>query len=200
MRLASVLLASTTVLAACTGGADPPAASTSTEPPSTTITPTTVAPTTSTSLGFEKPATIDVPYVQRVVDVLFHLEGEAARHIHSNRVPDAEFNERLEAIFGEPALEEAKTFYGRGAARGFDNFADPPGDPSVRVKSLVASTPACILVRAALDYRPMFRGASRTEPDGFVRLSPGDVLPLNPTGWGIVGAGRPAPGKEATTC
>lgn len=186
------------VLAACSGRAaeQPTGTSTSIEPPSTTTAPTTVAPTTSTSLGFERPAIIDVPYVQRVVDEIYRLEGEAARHLYANKVPDAEFNDRLEAILGEPALKDAKSVFGRASADGLRIFADPPGDPVVKIRSIVEFTQTCILARADLDFRPLFKDAERRQPDGLVQLNPGDVLPLNPTGWGVVGAGVLAPGQE----
>lgn len=142
---------------------------------------------------------IDVAYVQRVVDEIFRLDGEAARYVHVKRVPDAEFNARLEAIFGDPALEEAKTLYGRGAADGFVSFANPPGDPQVKIKSIEQSTPTCILALADLDFRPLFVGADRLIRGGVVVLSSADRLPLNPTGWGVVAAGTPVPGKE-TSC
>lgn len=186
-------------LVGCTGGGStpPPAA---TVPPITVEASTTTVATTSTTLGFAIPTTIDVPYVQRVLDEIYRLEGEAARHIYANKVPDAEFNARVEAIFGEPALGEAKSLYGRGAARGFDTFADPPGDPKVKVRDVVEATTTCILVRADLDFSPLFKSAVAAQPGDVIILSPGDILPFNPTGWGIVEAGVPASGRELTAC
>ena len=202
MRRRLAVLALGTLLVACSGdpSAPPPPSSEPLGPAPTESPSTTLAATTSTTLGFTTPAVIDVPYVQRVLDEIYRLDGEAARYIYAKRLPDAEFNARLEAIFGEPALGEAKSLYGQGAARGFDNFANPPGNPKIQVRSIVETTPSCILVRASLDFRPLFVGADRTQPDGVVQLSLADVLPLNPTGWGVVLAGTPLPGQELRAC
>jgi hypothetical protein len=189
------------VLVACSRGSgeEPPTPETS-EAATTFTSPTTLVPATSTTLGFERPATIDVPYVQRVVDEIYRLEGEAARYIYAKKVPDAEFNARLEAIFGEPELEEAKSLYGRIAASGFETFANPPGNPSVKVVSILDTTSTCILARADLDFRPLFIGSDRTDIGGILELSPADVLPHNPTSWGVVAAGKPVAGQDLSSC
>lgn len=186
-------------LAAC-GRSQPPPPSDPIDPLPTDALPTTVPATTSTSVGFETPSIVDAPYVQRVVDELFRLEGEAARYLYAKKQPDAEFNARLDAILGEPALATAKTFYGRGAAEGFTNFANPPGNPKAKVQTVLEATPECILVRASIDFRPLFIEADRTDPNGFIQLHLADLLPLNLTGWGIVGAGVPADPKEVPRC
>lgn len=199
VRRTVLLLVVAAVLAACTRGTDEqPPSPEPTVPPSTVTLP--AESTTTTVAGFEVPAVVDVPYVQRVVDEIYRLEGEAARYIYARKLPDAEFNARIEAIFGEPALEETKKLYGRGAASGFDTFADPPGNPKVKVRSVVQATPSCILVRADLDFRPLFIGAERTEPNGVVLLSVAEVLPFNLTGWGVVAAGTIPPGEELKRC
>jgi len=202
MRTVAASLALALVLVACTGGtkSPPPPTSVTTQPVPVDTAPATSAPTTSTLLDFERPIAIDVPYVQRVLDEIYRLEGEAARYIYAKGVPDAEFNARLEAIFGDPALEATKSLYGQGAAQRFDTFANPPGTPKVKVRSVVEATAECILVTASLDFRPLFKGADRTEPDGVIILSIGEVLPLNPTGWGVVSAGKPNAGMELTAC
>lgn len=198
-RGVAVLLLSL-VLGACVRGTAEPPPSATVPPLTLSTTATTVVATTTTTLGFEVPAVIDVPYVQRVVDEIYRLEGEAARYIYAKRLPDAEFNERLEAIFGEPELEESKSLYGQGAASGFVTFRSPPGDPRARVRAIVEATASCILVRADLDFRPLFTGTDRTQPGAVVQLSSADVLPLNPTGWGVVLAGVPLPDQEIKAC
>jgi len=37
------------------------------------------APTTTSASSFEVPAEVDVPYVQRVLKTIYHLDGEATR-------------------------------------------------------------------------------------------------------------------------
>ncbi len=156
--------------------------------------------TTTTALSFAVPSVIDLPYVQRVLEAIYHLDGEAARYIYAKKLPDAEFNERLEAIFGGQRLIEAKRVYGENAAEGFALFASPPGDPAVAVVGIVQATPTCMIVRANLDYRPQYQQSRPAEPTSVIQLARADVLSFNPTGWGIVGAGVPEPGQDVRKC
>ena len=201
MRTAAASLALALVLGACTDGSPNPLPPTSvtTQPAPVDTASTTSAPTTSTSLGFERPIAIDVPYVQRVLDEIYRLEGEAARYIYAKGVPDAEFNERLKAIFGEPALGEAKSLFGQQAAQRFTRLANPPGNPRIVVRAILEMGDDCIVVRGDLDFRPLYKVKERTIPNGVVVLRPADVLPLNPTGWGVVAAGTPLPNQEGKT-
>jgi len=203
MRTAAASLALALVLVACTGGTKsppPPPTSIATQPTPVETAPTTSAPTTTTSLGFERPIVIDVPYVQRVLDEIYRLDGEAARYIYAKGVPDAEFNARLGAVFGGPALEESKSVYGQAAAQRFTTFANPPGNPKMVVQKVIEATSDCILVTASLDFRPLYKASDLTEPAGVVILRTADILPLNPTGWGVVEAGKPTQGRALTAC
>lgn len=157
-------------------------------------------PATTTTLGFEIPAVIDLPYVQRVLETIYHLDGEAARYLYAKKVPDAAFNERLEATFGGPRLAEAKRIYGENTAEKFARYADPPGDPIVRAVEVVEATPSCLIVRADLDYRPQYKSPGPPEPQAVIQLRPADVLPLNPTRWGVVVAGVPPEGTDIRAC
>ena len=171
---------------------------TSVVPASTAIT-TLVQPTTTVP-SFEVPAVIDLPYVQRVLETIYHLDGEATRHVYAKKVPDAELNERLEAIFGDPRLGEAKRVLGENAAEGFVVFANPPADARVRALEIIQATPTCMVIRAELDYGPQFKEARPPDPPAIIQLHRADVLPLNPTGWGIVVAGTPDPGQNLKVC
>jgi hypothetical protein len=183
------------VAASCRdSGTDPPA--TTTLLPDTTVT----QPATTTTLGFEIPAVIDLPYVQRVLETIYHLDGEAARYLYAKKVPDAQFNERLEAIFGGPRLAGAKRIYGENTAQDFVRYANPPGDPVVRAREVVQGTPRCLIVRANLDYGPQYKEFTPPEPEAVIQLRRADVLPLNPTGWGVVAAGAPPQGSEIRVC
>ncbi|HEV8115449.1 MAG TPA: hypothetical protein VGP53_04360, partial [Acidimicrobiales bacterium] len=80
------------LLAGCSGssGGAAPTTTTTLLPPLETTT-TAVAPTSSTvAAAFAVPAVIDLPYVQRVLETLYHLDGEATRHAYANKGPDAE--------------------------------------------------------------------------------------------------------------
>lgn len=172
---------------------------TTTALPATT---TSVAqPPTTSATSFEVPAVIDLPYVQRVLKTIYHLDGEAARHVYAKKVPDAELNERLEALFGGPRLAEAERVLGQNAADGFVRFANPPGDAEVRAVEIIQATGTCMIIRADLDYGPQYSESRPPEPQAIIQMTRADVLPFNPTGWGIVGAGVPvAKGQNLRTC
>lgn len=183
-------------LSACRDSGSGPPVTTTTLLPETTVT----QPATTTTLGFDIPAVIDLPYVQRVLETIYHLDGEAARYIYAKKLPDAHFNERLEAIFGDPRLSEAKQVYGENAAQAFVRFANPPGDPSVRAIEIIDTSDRCMIIRVDLDYGPQYKDPPPRRPTSVVQLSRADVLPLNPTGWGIIAAGTPQPDQDLRKC
>lgn len=190
------------VLAACTSdpAPPPPPPPVATSPAPIEPAPTSLAATTSTTLGFEVPATIDVPYVQRVLDENYRLDGEAARYLYAKRLPDPEFNERLEAIFGEPELEAAKSAFGREAAQGLTNLADPPGDPVVNVVAIVDSGPGCVVVRGGLSFKAMYKEIAPPSPEVLIQLLSGNVERFNPTPWGVVAAGPATSTTNTDVC
>ena len=168
--------------------------------PAPTVTPTLAEPTTTAPSSFAVPAVIDLPYVQRVLETIYHLDGEAVRHVYAKKVPDAELYERLEAIFGGEALAEAKRVLGENAAEGFVVFANPPGDAKVRAIEIIQATQSCMVIRADLEYSPQFRETRPPQPEVVIQLGRAEVLPLNPTGWGVLFAGQPDPGENVKVC
>jgi hypothetical protein len=194
------LLLTILILTGCQRGSPAGGGSTTTTlgPPATTLEATT---TTTSPTSFEVPAVIDLPYVQRVLETIYHLDGEATRHVYAKKIPDAELNERLEAIFGGARLKEAQRVLGENAAEGFVRFADPPGDATVRAIEIIEATPTCMVIRADLDYGPQLKAPGGRLPRAIVQMARADVLSLNPTGWGVVGAGTPIdPNEDLRTC
>ena len=190
-----LLLALLAVASCRDSGATPP-------PPTTTLPPetTTTQPATTTTLGFEVPAVIDLPYVQRVLETLYHLSGEATRYAYATKVPDEALYDRLEAIFGGQALAESKKVIGENAAEGFVLYANPPGDPQVRAVEIVQANTECMVVRADLDFGPTFARAGPPQPQAIIQLGRAVVKPTNPTGWGVLFHGQPAPGRNIRVC
>ena len=184
--------------ASSSGGA-PPATTTTLLPPLETT--TSVAPTSSTvAAAFAVPAVIDLPYVQRVLETIYHLDGEATRLAYAKRAVDAEADERLEAIFGGEALAEARKVLRSNADSGFRRFANPPGDATVRAVQTIQATPTCMVIRADLDFGPQYSEFRPTDPPAVIQLKRADVLRFNPTGWGIVVAGEPDHGQNLEVC
>ncbi len=57
-----------------------------------------------------------------------------------------------------------------------------------------------MVVRADLDDRPQFKKQVPPEPRAVIQLRRFEVLPFNPTGWGVVVAGDPDPGQDLKAC
>ena len=184
--------------AACGRAAGPERATTTTSLPEVSIVePTT---TTTSASSFEVPAEVDRAYVQRVLETIYHLDGEATRRAYASKSIDLEVVARLRAIFAGSRLAKAKEVLAENAVEGFVRFADPPADAFVRVVELIQVTARCMVVRADLDYRPQFKGELSPEPQAVIQLRRFDVLPFNPTGWGVVVAGDHEPGQNLKVC
>lgn len=201
VRLRVLLLLPIVVLAGCRSPAGGGGATTTGPPPSAATTVTGIAPTsTALATGFELPAVIDLPYVQRVLKTIYHLDGEATRHIYAKKVPDAELYERLDAIFADPVLSNTKRVLGENAADGFIRFANPPGDATVRAVEIVQANPTCIVVWADLDFGPQYKEGGTPGPQAVIQLARTDINSFNPTGWGVEVAGAPKARENLKVC
>jgi hypothetical protein len=202
VRRALLLILPLVLLAGCkdTGASSPP----ETIPdPTTTLEPPSLPSTTATTTladPFAVPAVIDLAYVQRVLEAIYHLDGELTRHIYAKKLPDAEFEARLRAIFAGEELAGSKRILQENAAEGFARFANPPGDPVVRATEIIQATPTCMVVRAELDFRPQYKNPGSKDPPAVIELRRFEVLPFNPTGWGVLFAGEPTAGLKLEVC
>ena len=169
-----------------------------THDPQVTLAPATT--TTTTPLD-QIPATIDVPYVQRVMDALDHLTGEAAREFVAQRGPTPKFEQIIEAVYTGQALQDTKDAFGRAAAQpDLTPFNSSPGDPVTTVQTILASIRGCVVFRADSNDGPML---TRPPPPGTTEtIYRINLLPtgtgkeqINQTGWWIVIAGQ----ESATT-
>lgn len=178
-----------------------PATTTTTLLPPLEATNTSVPPTSSTvAAAFVVPPVIDLHYVQRVLEAIYHLDGEATRHAYANKGPDAESDARLDAIFGGASLTSARDFLRSHSDDGFRRLVNPPGDPTVRAVEVIQATSTCIVVRAALDFGPQYSESVPAKPPAVIQMARADVLPYNPTGWGVVVAGEPDPRQDLKVC
>lgn len=196
MRRSAGVVALVLGLLACSPKATeaPPAAIT--EVPSLTAPPSTTALT-----GFEVPEVIDVAYVQRVVDEIYRLTGEAARYAYAIKASDDEFKARMNAIFQGTEFDAVTSAFSSGSPGGFSVFANPPGNPVISISSVVEGTRSCIIARANLDFRPLFIRTEKTPLDGIVQLlTTTQNSSYNPTGWTVVAAGTPALDNEMIGC
>src|SRR2546422_5012378 len=103
---------------------------------STSATVRRLAPTTTVGVD-QVPAVIDVAYVQRVMDALDQVLGDAIRALVAAREPNREFYDRLRAVYGDPEFAREEAAYGSAAARGLESMRTQPGNPMTRVDQLV---------------------------------------------------------------
>jgi len=183
--------------ASSSGGGALPATTTTLLPPLETT--TSVAPTSSTvAAALAVPAVIDLPYVQKVLETIYHLDGEATRHAYANKAVDAESDARLDALFADPRLASAKRNLRDNVE--FQVLADPPGDATVRAVEIVQATATCMVIRAELDYGPQYKEFRPPQPQAVIQIERAPLSPLNPTGWGIIVAGAPKSGEDLNAC
>lgn len=176
-------------------GTTKPDEPTSTLPPTT---PTTVAETTTTTVSpFAVPDVIDIPYVQRVLEEIYRLDGEAVRHLYASKLPDKEFALRQEAIFGGQTLKESVRILSERATTELDAFASPPGNPTVKARELIQTSVRCMIVLADLSFSPFYRSSEVGPSDpSYIYLFRAEHSKYNSTGWGITRSGRPPAGQS----
>ena len=150
----------------------------------------TVPSTTTTTIDVTKvPPTIDVPYVQAVMNTLDQVTGDAVRVFVAQRGPNQEWYETFRALFDEPFFNSIERDFGTYAANGLRPLRSSPGNPSTTVKRIVDSSPTCIVAEADRTYGSIYT-TPPGRPEGFVqlRLKKPDRDPgsRNPTTWAVV--------------
>ena len=169
--------------------------------PTATVRNEPATTTTSVVPIDQVPAVIDVAYVQRVVDALDHVMGDAVRALVAAKAPDREFYERLRAVYLDPEFERVQTELGRAAAEGLTTIRPNPEDPVANIERVISSSPACIFLAAYRSFEPVFtRRPSASETRGFLGLKrrddSRDPNHLNPTAWMVVLDGVRPDGSE----
>lgn len=164
---------------ACNGGDDD------------TASPTTTAPSTTTTGPADPyaiPDTIDVAYVQRVIDKLYEIEAEAVRLIVAERelVPAAA--ERLAAVFLQDELNAQLRNWGDLIPSGLDDFRSDPGVVRTTINEVPNASTTCIFVDLTENFDDV---AASPAPPGqtYLVLRPKapaqDPASRNPTPWMI---------------
>jgi hypothetical protein len=163
-----------------------------------------VVSTTTTAAAIDvsvKPETITVAYADAVMDELDRVLSDAIREFVAADGPTKGFDDKLNAVYDEPSLENARHEYGEAAVDDMDAFKDPPGDVTTTVTSVLKSEPGCIVLAVQRDFGPTLV-APRTDArtTGYVAMEPtdedGDPAHLNKTPWSIVFDGNVLEGEE----
>ena len=169
------------LLAGCDGGSG--------KGPESTLPPPPPSTTTTTIDVTKVPATIDVAYVQAVMNSLDKVTGDAVRVFVAQRGPNKEWYETFRAVFDDPAFSEIESDFGRYAANGLRPLRPLPENPTTTVQRILDSSANCIVVEVDRSYGPIFT-TPPGNPRGFVQLRQlkpeRDPTKRNPTSWAIV--------------
>ena len=179
----------TASLTSCGGSAHRPGATSATVPPGLTVTSVDLA---------HVPATIDIAYVQKVMDALDHVLGDAIRVFVANKGPNQQFIDLLSAVYAGPQYDHEVANYGRLAAEWQSGSTSPirenPGDPVTRVESLVDSSRTCVVALVDRSFAAVF--SSPPTPgttSAVIQLAPlkheRDRGQHNATAWELTGDG-----------
>ena len=174
-------------LAACNGKSRGTKDTLPPEPPTTT--------TTAPAIDVTKvPTTIDIPYVQAVMDKLDPVIGDAIRLLATKKVPTPEFVQLLDAVYGPSQSRKEQQSYGTFIARDPPALRADAGNPETKVLRIIDSSRTCIVVEATRDYGPVFVHAPESrDTDAVVQLRPKDASrdpqDVNRTAWAILGEG-----------
>lgn len=193
MHIRFLVVVAVVALGACRdGGADEPLTTVPTAP-------TSAATTATTTVSYEVPATIDLPYVEKVMAALDHVYGEGARYMASARKADGQFAEYLVATFGGESFSLEQQLWGQVITEDFRLLRPSPGDPKTSVERIIEADQECVIFQAGRDFFPVYNEPDPPGPPRYVGLVPlpagRDVRRINPTPWIITFDGRRSDGS-----
>lgn len=195
LPLLAVLILVSVVIPACRdSNADDPPTTVPTAPPRNAT-----SSTTTTVPSFEIPPVIDVPYIEKVMAAIDHVDGEATRYVAAKRQIDETFLGMYVSIYTDKYLDLVTQSWYEIAGDNFELLAAEPGDPKTSVVRVIRADGQCILIEAKRDYTAQLRTA---DPGGarYVALVPlppeRDADNVNPTPWIMSLDGRNDDGSE----
>jgi hypothetical protein len=169
VRLARVLLVAVALLGACNRGDG--GRTDDTLPP---------RETTSTTMDYAVPDVIDVAYVEKVMEALDHVYGDAIRILARERQITKEFLEHLAAIYGSRFFSLAERLWVSEVADGLATIRTRPGNPRTTVQTIIRSDASCVVIAVDRDFSGVRTAAPSPTPQRYVALVPSSK---NGTGW-----------------
>ncbi len=172
------------LIAGCDGGSG--------KGPESTLPPPPPSTTTTTIDVAKVPATIDVAYVQAVMNSLDKVTGDAVRVFVAQRGPNKEWYETFRAVFEEDVFQRLqKEFSDFVVLDQLKSLKTQPGNPVTTVTRIVDSSPTCIVAEGNRTFGPIFVTPPPSDTiSGFVQLaikqSTRDPQGRNPTTWSVV--------------
>ena len=173
----------------------------STRGPSATVRAEPATTTTTLVPVDQVPAVIDVAYVQRVIDVLDHVMGDAVRALVAAKAPDRAFYERHRAVYLDPQFDTVQADFGRLAADELRALRENPGDPVTKIDRLITATSPCIFAKVIRTFGPSLNvEPARKDTETWLALGRKrpdfDPSKRNPTAWAIGFDGSNVSGRE----
>ena len=159
----------------------------------------TVPVTSATADPYAVPAKITPAYVQRVLDALEGVNGEATARIVALHRMDDQSAFLLRAVFGDQEFQTQTQSWASQVAVGLKNYKSSPRPIRDQVQALISGTPRCVFVSVRRD----FGGVAINPPPShvsYIELVPlipsDDPRHVNPTPWAIGLAGVNSAGVQ----
>jgi hypothetical protein len=157
--------------------------------------------TTSTTISYAVPATIDLAYVNKVMKALDHVYGDAIRHLAQVKSMDVEFVKLLDSIYTpEESTAQQEGWSLDQQKHQFTDLAATPGDPTTVATRVIPSPAACLAVAVDRSFGPAFKDPAAPRANRYVVLvrSQSQVSHVNPTPWRMSFDGFVKDGGELT--
>ena len=169
---------------------------------SSPTTPVVQAKVPSTTIGdanpYAVPAHITTAYVQRVLNALDVVDGDATRLIVANRSLVKPALLRLEAIDSKSWFGSVTNVWAGDLASGLKSYRPDPGNQRDLVTNVISANSDCVFVRALTDYSAISIKAQRPVINYIVlRAGPG-TSSFNPTPWIVDIEGSNSKGLQPT--
>lgn len=160
--------------------------------PTVPTAPRTTATTATTEAAdpFATPATIDAPYVERVLVELNRVYGDTARKIVETHRYERSDIDPLGAIFNPPLLEIQVTEFRNVLDLDPKMFKNPMGYRRMTVLEVITAKPDCIFAKVDIDVSAVLVSPPPNKAK-YVTLDPkpvgADPAAINPTPWSMAG-------------
>jgi hypothetical protein len=149
-----------------------------------------------TSDPWAVPATITVPYVNRVLAELNHIDGNAVRSARSANAITPEFTQLEMSIRADQQqFSGYQSLWAKTVSMGWPHIDANPGDRVSKVIDLLGSSRDCTWAKVNEDMTAVGTGLSYS--NWYIALTPKQVTNDNPTGWAFKFDGyetNPTPG------
>lgn len=151
---------------------------------------TATASTTKPADPFATPATIDAPYVERVLVELNKVYGDTARKIVETHRYERSDIDPLGAIFNPPLLQLQVDEFSKILDLDPKMFKNPMGYRRMTVLEVITARPDCIFAKVTIDVSDVLVSPPPTKAK-YVTLDPkpaaADPAGINPTPWSMAG-------------